>query len=70
VKEYGKIVWKQYFQWHYGARDSFGKRKKCKWVWCEGWAVEGMPGICNTYAGAVAKNMGLWEEYCEYWRNK
>lgn len=36
---------------------------------CSGWKVEGHPGVVNNYGAAIALNMGLWEEMCEYYRN-
>jgi len=33
-----------------------------------GWKVDGLPGVFNTYGGAIAANMDLWEEMCEWHR--
>lgn len=35
-----------------------------------GWAHDGYYGLFDSYSSALADMMGVWEEYCEYFRNK
>ena len=60
---WGPIVWKKYML----TEIDFGQPIPEE-VWCEGWGPEDQPGICDSYASAIAWNMGLWEEYCEHHR--
>lgn len=61
----GKIVWKQYFS----DVDDFGNKREKPYLWAEGWGLDNQPGIQSDYSGAIAMNMGLWEEYCEFHQN-
>lgn len=61
-EKHGPIIWKQYISTH----DDFGNERKHPWVWDEGWGPQDKPGICSDYAGAIAANMDLWEEYTDY----
>ena len=54
------IYWKSY-----QVQDEFSKQ----WVTFEGWSHDSA-GIFDSYVSALASYMGLWEEYCEYHRNK
>lgn len=65
LKELGNIIWKQYTR----TENDFGVPIPME-VWCEGWGPEDQPGICDSYTSAMALNMNLWEEYCEFFRNK
>lgn len=63
MKTYGEIIWKQYAR----TENDFGQTIPEE-VWCEGWGPNDQPGIADSYASAIAMNMGLWEEYCEFHR--
>lgn len=32
------------------------------------WKVRGVPGVCRSYGEALAINMDMWEQMCEYYR--
>lgn len=35
-----------------------------------GWRYEGGHGLFDSFTSALAASMGLWDEYCDYHRNK
>ncbi len=62
-----KIIWKNYTRTH----NDFGIKLREKETWLEGWGAERSgTGIFDSYVSALAANMGVWEEYCEFFRNK
>lgn len=58
--------WGRVFQDQSATVDSFSGRL----VVIEGWAYSGGAGLFDSYTSAVAAQLGLWEEYCEFHRNK
>lgn len=36
----------------------------------DGWRYEGGCGLFDSFTSALAHSMGLWDEYCDYHRNK
>jgi hypothetical protein len=61
------IIWKTYISTH----DDFGNLRKKPIIWAQGWGPKRKGfGIADSYSSAIALNMGLWEEYCLYFRNK
>lgn len=62
-----KIIWKKYTRTH----NDFGVKLSRKETWLEGWGLEQKgTGIFDSYTSALAANMDLWEEYCEFFRTK
>ena len=59
-------TWGKVFKGETIGFDSFSKRL----VTIEGWKYEGGVGLFDSYTSAVAAQMGLWEDYCEFHRKQ
>jgi hypothetical protein len=43
---------------------------KFDWKLLKGYKSNQVIGLFDSYVSALAAEMGLWEEYCEYYRKK
>jgi len=34
------------------------------------WKIKGLPGVFRSYGEAIAMNMDMWEEMCDYYRSQ